>query len=390
MKDLAFQRHKYKSKLKLLRYQKSEEPYDSSSDVESEGKLDTSEDFPTQRKASFSKEQFSKSLHSLRRKPDTLEIREQSKSAERLKNAELQKIPDNDFAIVPTENKEASQSQLSSTKGTWPEEHDPVESNEATNSPAQDVKQEDHANEEGEDLESKIIHTDASNDEMNYNTFKQNNVYEEARISSNLKRKEAEEDSARQACERQSVKSPNHSHGDNHPVYNSGKDYYNPKLSTEKIASVIDRGDGEALNKTNFNYMETAAPNRFSAASSEAGDIKTDGTLSRNAYASRTERSDETKSETASTKQSDEKKRVMIGYNKEKLLATMRAIDDNENIEYLNQGLKNPSLMNRMQITENLYRGLPTHSKPKREIIKDIFEDNHIDNKVRGSCSKSH
>ncbi|XP_015431282.1 PREDICTED: lebercilin-like protein [Dufourea novaeangliae] len=63
-----------------------------------------------------------------------------------------------------------------------------------------------------------------------------------------------------------------------------------------------------------------------------------------------------------------------ISYNKEKLLATMKAIDDNENIEYLNQDYEKDNVKkNRKQITENLFRGLPTHMKKKEDIIKNIF-----------------
>ncbi|KAJ8680880.1 hypothetical protein QAD02_016667 [Eretmocerus hayati] len=60
-------------------------------------------------------------------------------------------------------------------------------------------------------------------------------------------------------------------------------------------------------------------------------------------------------------------------FDKAKLLAAMKAIDDNENIEYVDQKLKGP--LNRLQITENLYRGVPTHSKRKNIIMKELFDD---------------
>ncbi|XP_076247144.1 uncharacterized protein LOC143187078 [Calliopsis andreniformis] len=83
-------------------------------------------------------------------------------------------------------------------------------------------------------------------------------------------------------------------------------------------------------------------------------------------------------------------KKKVINYNKEKLLATMRAIDDNENIEFLNQDYSKHNIASRKQITENLFRGLPTHAKKKQDIIKDIFETSGIRNEAAGSCNKLH
>ena len=77
-----------------------------------------------------------------------------------------------------------------------------------------------------------------------------------------------------------------------------------------------------------------------------------------------------------------------LNYSKEKLLAAMKAIDDNENIEFLDHGSRKNSITNRSQITENLYRGLPTHSR-KKEIIRDLFEDGKVE-KSKGGCSKLH
>ncbi|XP_012278215.1 uncharacterized protein LOC105698493 isoform X2 [Orussus abietinus] len=79
-----------------------------------------------------------------------------------------------------------------------------------------------------------------------------------------------------------------------------------------------------------------------------------------------------------------------INYNKEKLLAAMKAIDDNENIEFIDQKSRRSISSNRLQITENLYRGLPTHSKKKDDLIKEIFGEGKADNKVRNGCSKLH
>ncbi|XP_076685969.1 uncharacterized protein LOC143377977 [Andrena cerasifolii] len=80
----------------------------------------------------------------------------------------------------------------------------------------------------------------------------------------------------------------------------------------------------------------------------------------------------------------------VVSYNKEKLLATMRAIDDNENIEYINKDYAKHNVTSRRQITENLFRGLPTHARRKQDIIKHIFETEGIKNEPAGSCNKLH
>lgn len=68
-------------------------------------------------------------------------------------------------------------------------------------------------------------------------------------------------------------------------------------------------------------------------------------------------------------------------FDKAKLLAAMKAIDDNENIEFVDQKTRRNSGANRLQITQNLYRGIPTHSKKKNDIMKELFADTKIDNK---------
>ncbi|KAG7199251.1 hypothetical protein KM043_018117 [Ampulex compressa] len=80
----------------------------------------------------------------------------------------------------------------------------------------------------------------------------------------------------------------------------------------------------------------------------------------------------------------------VIGYNKEKLLASMKAIDDNENIEFVNQGYQKDSLSRRKLVTENLFHGLPTQTKRKQDVIKDIFSNENITNKPRSGCNKLH
>lgn len=67
-------------------------------------------------------------------------------------------------------------------------------------------------------------------------------------------------------------------------------------------------------------------------------------------------------------------------FDKAKLLAAIKAIDDNENIEFIDQKARRNSASNRLQITENLYRGIPTHSKKKSDIMKELFSDTKLDN----------
>lgn len=81
----------------------------------------------------------------------------------------------------------------------------------------------------------------------------------------------------------------------------------------------------------------------------------------------------------------------MISYNKEKLLAAMKAIDNNENVEFLElQKSQRGNGSNRSQITENLYRGVPTHAKKKDDLIKELFGDGKGDTKNRNGCTKMH
>ncbi|XP_076398263.1 uncharacterized protein LOC100881552 isoform X2 [Megachile rotundata] len=77
-------------------------------------------------------------------------------------------------------------------------------------------------------------------------------------------------------------------------------------------------------------------------------------------------------------------------YIKEQLLASMKAIDDNENIEFLSQDYKKHDMTNRKQITDNLFHGIPTHMKKKQDIIKDIFDTDTIKKESIGSCNKLH
>ncbi|XP_012167889.2 lebercilin-like protein isoform X1 [Bombus terrestris] len=83
-------------------------------------------------------------------------------------------------------------------------------------------------------------------------------------------------------------------------------------------------------------------------------------------------------------------KTKMTDYNKEKLLASMKAIDNNENIEFLNQDYEKHNITRRKQIIENVFPDLPSHMKKKQEIIKDIFDTDVIKNESTDSCNKLH
>lgn len=376
MKDLAFQRHMQKSSLKVLQHYRNKDTYDSDSEVDSEEKIDinrgSSTDYKTNRlhinsSNKYAKKQFSKSFNGTNQQEySASEInREQSKEiAERLQDAELQRISDD--ILDNMKNTEVTKQSLKAEK-IWQEERQVLKNNEMDFST--DIKKKD-TNEE----EDKTVYSDTSYG--NYDTFKQNNIYDEIKSLPSSERKDTEINS-------QFIKESitNHFDENNQSTQNLEKEYLESRLlNPEEMLSTMQCSDKEISKKDDFN-VETK--NKLNAS------LETDvRTLSNNAHVShQSQQSNGTKTETINAKPNEKKK--VVNYNKEKLLATMRAIDDNENIEFVNQGFKNHN-MNRMQITENLYRGLPTHSKSKRDIIKDIFEDNHIENKVKGTCSKSH
>ncbi|XP_068967350.1 putative leucine-rich repeat-containing protein DDB_G0290503 isoform X2 [Bombus flavifrons] len=83
-------------------------------------------------------------------------------------------------------------------------------------------------------------------------------------------------------------------------------------------------------------------------------------------------------------------KTKMTDYNKEKLLASMKAIDNNENIEFLNQDYEKNNVTRRKQMIENVFPDLPPHMKKKQEIIKDIFDNDVIKNESTDNCNKLH
>ncbi|XP_012060812.1 PREDICTED: intracellular protein transport protein USO1 [Atta cephalotes] len=322
--------------------EKKNDLYDSGSenDVDSEGKINMNRDSPIEYKSNdfqtslskFAKEQFSKSFNSVTHlEHNALDIAKQSIG--RLKDAQLPRISNNISDDTSLENVKVPQ-QSSNLNRTWLDKGQLLESNGIDDS-STDMKKEDY------------------------------NAYEEMKNLSILERKKIEKDSW-EAYEKESTL--NHLDGSIRPVHNLEKEYF--KLKDETF-SIIHRSNEETLDKPGAN-IETQN--------------KLNTTL--NVDVSQIEQTNGVKSEIVQVKQTNEKKRT-INYNKEKLLATMKAIDDNENIEFLSQGFKDHNV-NRMQIMENLHRGLPAHSKPKRDIIRDIFEDNPIESKVRSTCSKSH
>lgn len=83
----------------------------------------------------------------------------------------------------------------------------------------------------------------------------------------------------------------------------------------------------------------------------------------------------------------------VVNYNKKKLLAAMKAIDDNENIEFLSNRknrVVNTTVRSQSNVTDNLYRGLPSHARKKDDILKELFGDSKAETKLRSGCSKLH
>ncbi|XP_050445178.1 centrosomal protein of 128 kDa isoform X2 [Cataglyphis hispanica] len=352
--DLMFQKHK--SKLRVLQHYRNKDVYDSDSEFESDEKIDTNGDSSIEYKTNnfqtdLSKyTKFNKSFNDIAHlEHNGLEMREQS-AIERLKDVQLQKMSDHILDNLHTENREVSQQSL---KKIWPKGQQFLEEAEIENS-FNDIKKEDYIKGKNE-----IYLEDKCEEMKNLPSPKRREV----------KKSSQEEESTANFDE------------SNCPAHNLQleEEYLKPRI--EETPSVIHQSNEETLNENNFNVK---TKNKLNT-SLEAENTNT---LSTNVQSHQTEQTISTKAERIDNKQINDKKKV-INYDKEKLLATMKAIDDNENIEYLNQGFKNHNTT-RMQITENLYRGLPTHSKPKRDIIKNIFEDNHIEHKVRGTCSKSH
>lgn len=363
--DLTFQ--KYESKSKVLRHRHND-LYESGSDVDSEGKINTNGDSSIESNgfqtslSRYAEEHFDKSFNSaIHSEYNTLDVAE--RSMERLKGAQLQRISDNVRDDVNVGSTEIPQQFSNSNKMSLDKQF--LDSN-GIDDFLTDIKREDCTKEEGRKiLEDQPVYVDMSHDKIYHDI---DNTNEKMETLTSSKRKTVEKDS-QQVYEKEAA--INRSDGSSQPVDNLEKEY----LGTEEkeIASTMYHDSGETSNKN----ISIRTQNKLNVS---LEDVDKSFNVS-----PQTEQSN--KSEMKEVIQTSDKK--TINYNKEKLLATMKAIDDNENIEFLNQRIKNANV-NRMQIMENLHRGLPAHSKPKRDIIRDIFEDNHIESKVRSTCSKSH
>jgi len=313
-----------------------------------------SNDFQTSL-SKYAKEQFSKSFNVTHSEYNTMDIVDMS--VETLKGTQLERISDNIPNDINIENTKISQefsNRISLDKR-------PLLESNGTDDFSTDIKKKDCTKEAY--LENKPVCADILCDKNQH----ENNTYEEIKSLSTSERKKVEKD-LQQTYEKEFT--INHLDRNNRPDLE--KEYLKPKI--DKIPNVIRHSDEEISDKNDIN-IETQ--NKLNVADVDV--------LSNNVHVSQTEQSN---SKMTEVKQASDQKKI-INYNKEKLLATMKAIDDNENIEFLSQKFRNHNV-NRMQIMENLHRGLPAHSKPKRDIIKDIFEDNSIENKVRSTCSKSH
>lgn len=375
--DLTFQKNKYKSKSQVLHH-KNNDLYDSDSDIDSDGKINTNGDSSIEYKSNgfqtslskYTKEQFGKPYNGvIHSEYNTLDVAEQSVG--RLKGAQLQRISDNtlDDVNIERESTEVAQ-QSSNSNRIWLDKRQFLESN-GTDDSFTDIKKEDCTKEEETRcLEDKPVYADMSRGKVYHDT--DNATYEEIKNLPTSEREKVEKD-LQQVYEKEST--INHLEENNQPVHNLDEEYFRPKA--DETSSVICHSDEEISDK---NDIDIETQNKLNTT------LDVD-VLSNNVHVSQTEQGNGAKSEVTEVKQASDKKK--INYSKQKLLATMKAIDDNENIEFLSQGFRNHNV-NRMQITENLHRGLPAHSKPKRDIIRDIFEDNPIESKVRGTCSKSH
>lgn len=364
-KDLTFQKHKYKSKSKL--YHRNNDPYDSDSDVDPERTINTNGDSSSEYKSNgfqtslskYAKEQFSKTFNGLTHSEyNRLDVAEQFVGE--LKDTQLQRISD---TLDDMENTEVLQQSSNSNK-MWLDKQ-LLESNGIGDSSTVVKKENCTKEEETKYPEDEPTYADILSGKVYHDT---DNAHEETKDSSSSEEKRVEK-SSQEAYEEKST--TNRSNGSNQPVHNSEKEYFRPKA--DETTSVMYRNDDETSNKNDVNVE---SQNKLNVSLENVDVLPNNVPMSQGA-----------KSEATEIKQANDKKK--ISYNKEKLLATMKAIDDNENIEFLNQGFRNHNV-NRMQMMENLHRGLPAHSKPKRDIIRDIFEDNHIESKVRGTCSKSH
>ncbi|XP_020300615.1 lebercilin-like protein [Pseudomyrmex gracilis] len=386
-KDSAFQeQHVYERKSKVLRHRITD-LYDSGSEDDSDEKVDANRDSSAECKTNdfpilpkYDQENPGKSIDDANRTDNSNPEIEERSIIERLKGAELQRISNNvrDNARS-SENLEVSQ-RSSNAKKIWLEDQRSSERNEDKSLPT--VSKKDTRDEARYSEDESVTHADMSHGKIRNDMLKPNSTRKEVENLPNTEREEDEE-KTQQIRRKDSV--TNRPDEYNNPTRDLGKE--NSTFKKEETLNSTQQSDvDEGTAKNNETSLGTETSLSVSSEAKDVGALL----LSNNKLASHdlNEESNDAKTDVTDTRETNDRKRIT--YNKEKLLATMKAIDDNENIEFLSQGYKNHNAANRMQITENLYRGLPAHSKTKRDIIKDIFEDNHRENKVRGNCSKSH
>lgn len=98
----------------------------------------------------------------------------------------------------------------------------------------------------------------------------------------------------------------------------------------------------------------------------------------------------DTLTDTSGTNENNDARVRITKYAKEKLLASMKAIDDNEQIEFSKQGYEKQGMTNRKQMAENMFLDPSMHMKKKQDIIKDIFDTDATKNGPTGSYNKLH
>ncbi|EFN83746.1 Trafficking protein particle complex subunit 3 [Harpegnathos saltator] len=350
VKDLAFQKFNYKSKSDILQHHRNKKFDDSDSEVDSEEKIDRNEEyFSTEYEADvtkYSKEQFSKSCNDTTHLGyNTSEIKEPFE----LKNTKLQMISNDTLDDIYSQDIEVS-AQISEKKlKNRPEELS--ENNDVDNS-FTDIRKEEYKKEKKEYLEKEPVYTDISYNNVYKDMFKQNNTNEE--INNLLSPEKEVQDNLQQAHEEYKTKTLteyiktedfraicnedkavlHHPEENDYSMDNLIKEYH--RLRVEETPRTRNYNDEEeTLKEDDFN-VETN--NRLNALS-EAENINA---LSNIVQASHhAKQANEIGDEIIDVKHTTDTKKKLINYNKEKLLATMKAIDDNENIEFLNQEFKN-------------------------------------------------
>lgn len=404
VEDLTFQRHKYKSKSRILQHLRNKNSDDGDSEVDCIERIAINEDhYPIEHETfqanlfTYSKSPFSKPANNIvHQEYNAAEIKKHCINGES-QNATLERISNHAIDNIHMKNI-GNPEQSSNIKKTSFEKQYPLKNDKMDKSFA-DMERENCIKEEQvKCLKVESIYSDIPCSKLHHNTSKQNNTTESKNLSSPEKKENKSSQQTNAEYEMLSnigfIKSENTEHIKESeamlsktflPKYFNENNLSEEKSRVEETSNKIYCNNEETLNESVSKHCLERKHKLNTSLEEENVNISLNNTLTSH----KTEKDNDAKDEITDTKEINNKKRV-INYNKEKLLATMKAIDDNENIEFLHQECGNRNIANRMQITENLFRGLPTHSKPKRDVIKNIFEDNHIGNKAKGTCSKSH